>query len=162
MAGSSVVPAFVNKFGMKKMLIIGGITFTLVVISQILPSEYQNYKQNPDPDALAIFTNKTFIQVTLIISAVISGFGAAAIWVSQGKYLSLCSQEAHKGFYFGYFWVWYMSAQIIGNLTGAILISNSFGPNFFYIISGIEIVALLLFVFIPNPKPFENANPEPE
>lgn len=106
-----------------------------------------------------MFTNKTFIQATLIISAVISGFGAAAIWVSQGKYFSLCSQEAHKGFFFGYFWVWYMSAQIIGNLTGAILISKSFGPQFFYTISGIEIVALLLFVFIPNPKPFENAPP---
>ena len=82
MAGSSIAPAFVNKFGLKTMLILGGITFTMVVISQILPSEYSYYQQNPDPDALSMFTNKTFIQATLIISAVISGFGAAAIWVS--------------------------------------------------------------------------------
>lgn len=33
MVGSSVAPAFVNKYGMKTMLIIGGITFTLVVVS---------------------------------------------------------------------------------------------------------------------------------
>ena len=48
-----------------------------------------------------------------------------------------------------------MSAQIIGNLTGAILISKSFGPSFFYTISVIEIVALFLFLFVPNPKPFD-------
>lgn len=47
MTGSIIAPAFINKFGMKIMLIVGASAFTFVVISQILPSLYQYYIDNP-------------------------------------------------------------------------------------------------------------------
>jgi hypothetical protein len=53
--------------------------------------------------------------------------------------MSLCADENSKGFYFGYFWAWYMFAQIIGNLTGALLITHTFGPSFFIIMSSIAV-----------------------
>jgi fucose permease len=48
MLGSIISPAFIKKFGMKTMLIVGAMIFTLVVIAQILPAEYDYYLTNPD------------------------------------------------------------------------------------------------------------------
>lgn len=48
MLGSIIAPAFVNKFGLKVMLVVGASAFTLVVVSQILPSLYQYHIDNPD------------------------------------------------------------------------------------------------------------------
>lgn len=82
MLGSIIAPAFIGRFGMKIMLCVGASAFTLVVISQILPAEYQYYIDNPNDDGPALLQNKTFISVVLIASSVISGFGAAFQWVS--------------------------------------------------------------------------------
>ena len=62
--------------------------------------------------------------------------------------MAKCATEETKGFYFGYFWVWYMSAQIIGNLSGAILILNNPGPEFFGIMGIFAIVVSFGFCFI--------------
>ena len=68
--------------------------------------------------------------------------------------MSRCSSEEHKGFYFGYFWVWYMSAQIIGNFTGALLIEKETGVGFFIIMSIFAIVCSLGFCFLKKPHEF--------
>ena len=71
--------------------------------------------------------------------------------------MSLCATEDTKGFYFGYFWVWYQSAQIIGNLTGAIMIKQTMGPPFFIILSCAEILFFMLFCFIRMPTKIREA-----
>jgi hypothetical protein len=47
MLGSIVAPAFIKRFGLRKMLAGGSILFTLVVISQILPALYQQQIASP-------------------------------------------------------------------------------------------------------------------
>ena len=66
--------------------------------------------------------------------------------------MSMCATQQTKGFYFGYFWVWYMSAQIIGNFAGAILILNNPGPTFFGIMGVFEVVVCFGFCCISIPK----------
>ena len=65
--------------------------------------------------------------------------------------MAKCATESSKGFYYGYFWVWYMSAQIAGNLSGALLIKNETGMGFFIIMSAIAMVFTFGFCFLRTP-----------
>ena len=64
------------------------------------------------------------VKQILIVGNLIAGFGAALIWVAQGDYISLCSTESTKGFYFGYFWVWNKMAEALGNLIGSMALTK--------------------------------------
>lgn len=66
--------------------------------------------------------------------------------------MSLCATEATKGFYFGYFWVFYMSGQIFGNLIGAITIEKTSGPGFYLILGCAMLLAVPCFAFMRIPK----------
>ena len=87
----------------------------------------------------------------MYIGNVIVGFGAALLWVSQGEYVSSCASEETKGFYFGHFWALYMSAQIFGNLIGALLIRQTSGIWFFLIMGIIMMFPVVGFIFLKTP-----------
>lgn len=98
----------------------------------------------------------------LFLSNAICGIGVAMIWIPQGEYMSLCASEDTKGFYFGYFWVWYMSAQIIGNSVGAIMIKHTMGPSFFITLSFAEAIFICLFVFVKMPVKIRESEDDKE
>jgi len=50
------------------------------------------------------------------LASFITGIGAAVIWVGQGEFVSECACDSNKGFYNSYFWIFFMSASISGNL----------------------------------------------
>jgi len=54
----------------------------------------------------------------------ICGIGNSLVWPAQGKYIADCANEDTKGFFYGYFWAYYMSSQVIGNLIGAAVLSG--------------------------------------
>jgi hypothetical protein len=87
----------------------------------------------------------------LILGNLVAGFGAALIWVAQGDYISLCSTEMTKGFYFGYFWVWNKMAEVLGNLIGALAITKMSQNGFFILMSMIMTVPSAMFMFLKNP-----------
>ena len=66
--------------------------------------------------------------------------------------MSLCATEATKGFYFGYFWIFYMSGQIFGNLTGALTIEKTSGPGYFFILGCAMLLACPGFCCLRIPK----------
>ena len=82
------------------------------------------------------------------MSNALTGIGDALIWIVQGEYLAQCATEETKGFYYGYFWVWFMGAQIVGNAAGAFMIKSTMGPSFFIILSAAEILFISLFCCI--------------
>lgn len=55
----------------------------------------------------------------------ICGIGNSLVWPAQGKFIAECADESTKGFFYGYFWAFYMSSQIIGNIIGAVVLSGS-------------------------------------
>ena len=95
--------------------------------------------------------NYNFIVGVLITANCISGLGLAILCINIGEYISLCACEETKGFYFGYFWSWFMSAQIIGNFVGAELAESTLGPQFFIILSALIIVFCMGFCFLKMP-----------
>jgi hypothetical protein len=65
--------------------------------------------------------------------------------------MSLCASQETKGFYFGYFWALYQSAQIFGNLIGAFLVKYTSGTLFFLIMSLIMVIPVFLFLTLNIP-----------
>ena len=56
--------------------------------------------------------------------------------------------------YFGYFWVWFMAAAVIGNPIGGFLAESPFGtgPIFYIILASSMFMISLLFICLPKPK----------
>lgn len=67
--------------------------------------------------------NRNLIQYAVILTAGINGAGAAILWVSQGKYISECANDSNKGFFNSYFWGFYQSSNIFGNVIAAIVLN---------------------------------------
>ena len=118
----------------------------MVAVCQMVPALKAQYQGETDiPRAIEIITGDKVCIAILYIGSILAGFGQAIIWVAQGEYMSNCATETTKGFYFGYFWAWYMSSQIFGNLIGAYIIEDTSGPSFFAIMSLIMFIAVLGF-----------------
>jgi len=65
--------------------------------------------------------------------------------------MSKCATQRTQGFYFGYFWVYYMITQVIGNYTGAVMITRTSGPMFFLIFTLVLLLGVLGLCFISKP-----------
>ena len=66
-------------------MFMGALCYTFYIASFVLASVPDQY-----PD---VNISKVLIQVVIIIAAAINGFGAAILWVGQGRYISLCANE---------------------------------------------------------------------
>ena len=97
-------------------------------------------------------TQKWVMVILLCAISIISGLGQAIVWVASGEYMSLCATKQTKGFYYGYFWVFYMSSQIFGNYIGAISIDKSSGPFFYLMLGSIMVAAVPAFCFLKIPE----------
>ena len=90
---------------------------------------------------------------TIIGTAALNGVGASILWTAQGKYISECATNKNKGRLNSYFWVFYMSSQIIGNLVGSIVLHINFSEQFLFLIFGaLSIIGSLTFIFLGDPK----------
>ena len=94
MVAGFIAPAFIKKFGLKQMSFVGALLFGLVVGVQTLPAWYSEVIDNPDSVEgkwYKFLTEKHTVEIILVISSILSGMGAACIWVSQGEYISRCA-----------------------------------------------------------------------
>ena len=109
--------AIVNKIAnIKVSLSMGALCYSFWVLCFILPSFYAQFKID-DPDKLnSWYMSRGLITFLTLFTAAINGAGAGILWTSQGKYISECACEQNQGFYMGYFWAFFMSSQIIGNV----------------------------------------------
>ena len=82
----------------------------------------------------------------------ICGIGNSLVWPAQGKYIADCANEKTKGIYYGYFWAFYMSSQVIGNLIGAAVLAGGSYVNFFFIMASLGMFASFLFLFLKKPS----------
>ena len=145
--------AIVNKIGnIAVSMSLGGLCYSFWIVCFLLPSFYS---QADDRDNLPWILNKTLIQWLLIITAGINGAGAGVLWTSQGKFISECATDENKGIFNSIFWAFFMSANIIGNLTAALVLkSGSKQSNLFMLFAILAVFGSLLFCFLrlPNKK----------
>jgi len=60
----------------------------------------------------------------LLLSTIINGFTVGVLWASANQYIADCSSDSNKGFFFSYFWSFYMTSQIFGNLIAAFVLGH--------------------------------------
>ena len=101
-----IATPIVNTCGERFSMVVGALCYTLYTGCFILASGRNKYS---DQDDLWLF-NKSFIKAILLISAAVNGFGAAILWVAQGKYLTSIANNENKGTYNSIFWAFFMSA----------------------------------------------------
>ncbi|CDW82555.1 major facilitator superfamily protein [Stylonychia lemnae] len=148
--GSFFSTATINKMGIKFGLVVGAIFKSLWVLACIVPA-YGS--QSSDKDYWLY--SRDFIYPFQLIMSAICGIGNSMVWPAQGKYIADCANEETKGFFYGYFWAFYMSSQIIGNIIGASVLGAQNSVNFFYIMASLGFLASFLFIFLKKPFPTE-------
>jgi MFS family permease len=141
MYGSVVVsglfaPFLAKRINYKTLLIIASILYTLNFSSGIV-LDYTN--------------NGTLIAVVVGLLAIIGGFSASIIWVSQAAYIHFtCEQnnmQHKKGYYFGIFYGVYGISQITSGLVTTFILGLFDVTIYFWILPGIGIIATLFCIF---------------
>ena len=117
--GSLVSTAVTKKLGTYKCLVLGGFGH----FSFVLASTFPAYKYD-HPESSSFFTSTGFMGSLLILSAVLNGFGASIIWVAEGSYVASCAMPKTRGFFYGFFWMFYQSSQVVGSLMGGLLLAH--------------------------------------
>jgi|LauGreDrversion4_2_1035121.scaffolds.fasta_scaffold359692_2 hypothetical protein len=114
--------AILNKLGIKACLFFGSLGVTSFVAANILPAYKSDY-----PDRDSWLQNDKVIVSLLYMTSVFVGCGASLVWVCNGDYISECATSKTKGTFFGLFWGIFMSSEVFGNLTAALILK--YGVN---------------------------------
>jgi MFS family permease len=133
-------------------MVIGGLWNATWIIQFIIPSmRNRDILMGENVSSLWYFSDSFYYTLNMVIS-IISGFLSTILWVAEGKYITECATEETKGFYFSYFWAFYMASQCIGNLIAGIIIGSLNQVIYFYIMSGLSILASISFAFLGSPE----------
>ena len=139
----------VIKLGEPLSLTFGSLCYSTYIASFILASASIKYPE--------INLYNSIIEKVIYIASAINGFGAAILWVAQGRYISRIATNQNKGAYNSIFWGFYQSSQVIGMLINAIVLSNTDTFTFYCVMTSMCIFSSLFFLFLPSviPSPDE-------
>jgi hypothetical protein len=144
--GCLVGTAIMGKIGVKRSLMLGSFCDTLWVLCSLPPA-----LKAENTGTESFFFSDGFIYFTALFASVLDGFGDAVQWVAQGKYISDCATEKTKGFYFSYFWTYYMSSQVFGNLIAAFVLKYFKQSTFFLIMAAFSSSSIIIFALLQKP-----------
>eukprot|EP00347_Sterkiella_histriomuscorum_P022750 403337297 len=144
--GSLLSTAIINKYGSRKCMIAGGIGNVQWILMTILAAE-QERKVNED----LIEDPNIYVTALLFLSTMINGLTVGILWTCANNYVARCSSIQNKGFAFSYFWTFYMTSQILGNMIAAYTLNTMSQTSFFLIMGGIALMGTLVFVCLQQP-----------
>jgi hypothetical protein len=64
----------------------------------------------------------------------------------------MAASDSNKGFFFSYFWTFYMSSQVFGNLISAYSLGSLSTVYLFVIMAIITLAATISFAFVRMPE----------
>jgi hypothetical protein len=143
--GSILSTAIINKFGTRFCLVMGGFGNVQWILSTLLAV----YRVKLLDMGVPLYV----IYAGLILATIINGFTVGILWASANQYIADCSSDFNKGFFFSYFWSFYMTSQIFGNLIAAFVLGLLEQGNYFEIMACIAFLATLSFLFLRKPSP---------
>ena len=117
--GSIFCVFLMEKLGNVKSMAIGGFLCMVFVVSLLVPAF-----KSEDPTNDSFFLSENFVYPFMIFTSIATGVGEGFAQPSAGKYITDCTTEETKGFYFAFFWAFYMGSQVFGNITAAFLLGN--------------------------------------
>jgi MFS family permease len=117
---SFLATPIVRKFGDKWSIIVGCITYVLMIAADIFPALAQD---NPD-SAWAGKPMYGFTYFLLLFTAFLNGFGASLLYVAQGKYLSEAATPRNIGLFQSVNWTAGCISLFSGNLLASFLLKH--------------------------------------
>jgi hypothetical protein len=134
----------VKILGSKYSMFVGSMCYTFYVGSFILAA----LRSSTHPSM-----SKIVVQVAVMLTAALNGFGASILWVAQGNYLAKCATNENKGKFNSIFWAFYMASYVLGNILTTFVITNVNLVQFYIIMTTICFLASCFFLFL---KPAES------
>ena len=89
---------------------------------------------------------------TLYLSTMINGITVGILWACANNFVARCATNENKGFAFSFFWTFYMTSQILGNLIASITLGKFSQETFFLVMGIIAFVGTCTFVFLKQPN----------
>ena len=117
--GSIFCVFLMEKLGNVKSMALGAFLCMVFVISLIAPAI-----KSEDPTSDNFFVSDKFVYPMMIVTSIATGVGEGFAQPSAGKFITDCTTEETKGFYFAFFWAFYMGSQVFGNLIAALILGN--------------------------------------
>ena len=102
---------------------------------------------HPEP----FYFSDAFVYFIVLFTSVLGGLGESIQWVAQGKYISDCATEKTKGFFFGYFWIFFMASQIFGSVLAALVFKYFSLSTFYVTMTVFSLISGVIFYFLKDP-----------
>jgi MFS family permease len=138
----------VDKLGNRYSLALGCFFEAFHLFALVIPALR---KEQPLNDSLQNMYG--FICFFICLCAIIAGIGTSLLWVSLGRYVTLCANDTNKGFFNAVFWVFMMTCQVVGNILGATIITKIKQSTFFIGFTILALIAAAWMMGLPTPKP---------
>jgi MFS family permease len=135
-----------EKLGNVKTMAWGSVLCLAFVISLIIPAIKSEDLTNDN-----FFLSKSFVYPLMLGASIATGVGEGMAQPAASKYITDCTTEDTKGFYFAFFWSFYMGSQVLGNLLAAYVLGYFDQRLYVIIISAIGALATALLFFMKNP-----------
>lgn len=94
-----------EKLGNVRSMAVGSLLCLVFVVSLIFPAI-----KSENPMSESFFVQDTFVYPVMILTSIATGIGEGIAQPAAGKYISDCTTEETKGFYFAFFWAFYMGS----------------------------------------------------
>ncbi len=144
--GSVFCIFIMEKLGNVKTIALGSVLCMLFVASLIIPAIKSENMESEN-----FFLSAYFVYPFMLLTSSLTGFGEGMAHPGASKFITDCTTEETKGFYYAFFWSFYMGSQIFGNLLAAFVL-GSFDQRFYVIIiTSIGSVACVMLFFMKAP-----------
>jgi MFS family permease len=108
-----------EKLGNIKTIAWGSVLCILFVASLIIPAI-----KSEDLESDNFFLSKNFVYPVMLLTSTLTGFGEGMAHPGASKFITDCTTEETKGFYYAFFWSFYMGSQVFGNLLAAFVLGS--------------------------------------
>jgi MFS family permease len=135
-----------EKLGNVKTMAWGSVLCMAFVVSLIIPAIKSEDLTNEN-----FFLSKAFVYPLMLFASIATGVGEGIAHPAASKYITDCTTEDTKGFYFAFFWSFYMGSQVFGNLLAAYVLGYFDQRIYVIIISVVGTLATSLLFFMKSP-----------
>lgn len=136
-----------EKLGNVKSMAWGSALCLVFVVSLMFPAI-----RSENPTSGNFFISDKFVYPLMIFTSIATGVGEGLAQPGAGKYISDCTTEETKGFYFAFFWSFYMGSQVFGNLIAAFVLGNFDQRYYVIIITIIGMLSSAILFFMKSPR----------
>lgn len=134
--GSLLSSTIYKRLGQRWSIFLGAISNATWIYSSLLTLN----KQEDDKEEVW-YQSSLFVYFVVISNSIFNGFCNGPMWVAACKQVTAYSTPATYGSYFSYFWLWYISSQISGNLIASYVLLHHSQSTFFVCMGSLAVVA---------------------